>query len=126
MNSIGDSITIACEKESVTFSVTGDLGTGSVSLKKGSSGADSKDKKDESVTIECKENMTLSFSLKYLINFAKAATLSNQVTIKMSGFHHFSFQFETFSFILTKTKKTIDKSPLVAFYDLGDLGDIRF
>jgi len=43
------------------------------------------EKPDQSITIELSEPVSLTFSLKYLVNFCKAAGLSNQVKICLSN-----------------------------------------
>lgn len=37
------------------------------------------DKEEEAVTVEMQEPVSLNFACRYLLNFAKAAPLSNQV-----------------------------------------------
>ena len=43
------------------------------------------DKPDNNVAIELTEPVSLTFSLKYLVNFCKAVGLSNQVKICLSN-----------------------------------------
>lgn len=43
------------------------------------------DKPSESIEIELSEPVSLTFSLKYLVNFCKASALSNQVKICLSN-----------------------------------------
>lgn len=79
LNQIGDNVTISCVKDSVRFSITGDLGTGSVNLAQNQD----TDKPEEGVTIKMLEPICLSFSLKYLIHFSKAAPLSPRVKLSL-------------------------------------------
>ena len=69
-------------KEGVKFSVSGDLGTGTITHKHGS-GATA-DKAEESVTVECEEVVELTFALRYLNFFAKATSLSPVVKLQLS------------------------------------------
>lgn len=77
LNQIGDNVTISCVKDSVRFSIAGDLGSGSVNL----SQSQDVDKQDEGVSIKMAEPICLSFSLKYLIQFSKAAPLSPRMKL---------------------------------------------
>jgi len=79
LSQFGESIAISCSKQGVKFSSTGDIGTGNVKLAQGSS-ADS----DENIIIELQEPVTLTFASRYLSSFAKAAGLSEKVTLSMS------------------------------------------
>ena len=79
LNQIGDNVTISCVKDSVRFSISGDLGTGSVNLAQSSDA----DKPEEGVSIKMLEPICLSFSLKYLIQFSKAAPLSPRMKLSL-------------------------------------------
>lgn len=79
LNQIGDNVTISCVKESVRFSISGDLGTGSVNLAQ----SHDADKPEEGVSIKMLEPICLSFSLKYLIHFSKAAPLSSRMKLSL-------------------------------------------
>lgn len=96
---IGDSIVIDCDKEGVSFSASGDLGTGNVKLAQTAS----VDRADEAVVIELTEKTTLTFALRYLNFFTKATPLSAQVKLSMSA-----------------------DVPLVVEYGIGDSGYIRY
>lgn len=100
---IGDTVTINCSKEGVRFSVAGDMGSGSIALHpNGSDGSDCG--KDEIPTIiKLDEEVNLTFALRYLNMFAKASSLSDTVTLKI-------------------TKDV----PLVVEYGMDLLGHIRF
>lgn len=97
---LGDTCAISCTKEGVKFSVSGDMGTGNVTLRQGES-AD-KDE-DEQVVIEMDEPVELTFALRYLNFFTKATNLSSQVTLSMSA-----------------------DVPLVVEYTIEEIGYVRF
>lgn len=97
---MGDTVKIAASKDGVKFSVTGDMGAGSIICKQSES---IDDKPDESVTIKLEEEVALTFALRYLNFFAKATPLSGQVALKMSP-----------------------DVPLVVEYRIEEIGHIRF
>ncbi|KAK3986880.1 proliferating cell nuclear antigen [Cladorrhinum sp. PSN332] len=78
---MSESVTIDVSKDSVKFSATGDIGNGSINLRAHTD----IEKTQNSVAIELTEPVALTFSLKYLVNFCKAAALSTQVKIALSG-----------------------------------------
>jgi len=85
--SIGDTCTIAISKEGVKFSVKGDLGTGNILRKAGKHGGGKGKKGDEEgteVKIVMDEPVELTFALRYLGFFCKAAPLSPNVVLHMS------------------------------------------
>jgi len=77
---IGDTVKISASKEGVKFSVSGDLGTGSVVCKQNAS----VDEEEDSVIIKVEEEMSLTFALRYLNFFAKATPLAKAVKLSMS------------------------------------------
>lgn len=81
LQGLSESVKIECNKDGVTFSCEGDIGSGSVTVKP-NAGVD--EKEGTSTVIELTEPVTLTFSLKYLVNFTKATPLSNQVVLSMS------------------------------------------
>jgi proliferating cell nuclear antigen len=97
---LGDTVTIAVSKEGVKFSVTGEMGSGNMTIRPNNS-VDTKD--EEQVEIEMEEAVTLNFALRYLNFFTKATPLSSQVTLQLS--------------------KDV---PLVVEYPIEELGHIRF
>ncbi|KAJ3056741.1 hypothetical protein HK097_004602 [Rhizophlyctis rosea] len=97
---LSESVIIDCSKDGIKFSASGDIGSGSVKLKQGASVDDNA---DTSTTIELKQAVTLTFSLKYLSNFTKATPLSDTVTLSMSG-----------------------EVPLLVEYKVSDVGYIRY
>lgn len=76
----GDTVTIACTKDSIRFTVVGDIGTGSVNIKARSDSA----KVEENVVIDVEEPLEQSFALRYLNYFCKSTPLSPVVSIQMA------------------------------------------
>lgn len=74
-------VNIEASKDGVKFSCNGDIGNGSVTLRSHTN----VDKPELNVDIELTEPVSLTFSLKYLVNFCKAAALSTQVKICLSS-----------------------------------------
>lgn len=65
----GDTVSINCNDKSITMSVDGDLANASTKLKP--------------VTMLCTENVNMSFSLKYLLWFAKCTRFSRELTLSV-------------------------------------------
>jgi len=99
LSQLGDSVVIACTKEGVKFSASGELGTGNIKLSQNAS----TDKEDEAVVVDMNEAVCLTFALRYLNFFTKATPLSGQVTLSMS-----------------------QDVPLVVEYKIAELGYLRF
>jgi len=78
---IGDTVTISATKEGVTFSVNGDLGTGSIICKQNPAVDDA----EEATVIKLEEDVSLTFALSYLSQFAKATSLCGSVTLSMAA-----------------------------------------
>lgn len=97
---LGDTVTIAVGKEGVKFSVTGEMGSGNMTIRPNDT-VDTKE--EEKVSIEMDEPVTLNFALRYLNFFTKATSLSGSVVLNMS--------------------KDV---PLVVEYRIEELGHIRF
>jgi proliferating cell nuclear antigen len=74
-------VAIECTKEGVKFGATGDIGSGSVTLRQHTE----QDNDKKNVSIELNEPVALTFSLKYLVNFTKATGLSAQVRVCLSN-----------------------------------------
>merc|ERR1711972_1032314 len=68
LKEFGETMQIKANKEGITFSVQGDVGSGNVLLKPRDS-----EKPEEKVTLTVHEPVTATFALRYLVNFAKAA-----------------------------------------------------
>ena len=71
---------IEANKEGVKFSCQGDIGNGSVTIRQHTN----VDKPEQNVTIDLSEPVALTFSLKYLVNFCKATSLSSTVRLCLS------------------------------------------
>lgn len=99
LSQFGDSIVIACSKEGVKFSASGDIGTANIKLAQ----TGSVDKEDDAVTIEMEEPVSLTFACRYLNYFTKATPLSPQVQLSMSP-----------------------DVPLVVEYKIADIGHVRY
>ena len=97
---LGDTVTIAVSKDGVKFSVSGEMGSGNMTLRQNSS-VDTKE--EEQVSIQMEEPVNLNFALRYLNFFTKATPLSGTVLLSLS--------------------KDV---PLVVEYRLEDLGHIRY
>jgi len=81
LGALSESVSIECSKDGIKFACSGDIGSGSVILKT----SNSVEKPEDNVSIEMNEPVSLTFSLKYLINFCKASGLSNQVKLCLSS-----------------------------------------
>ncbi|XP_067670767.1 proliferating cell nuclear antigen-like [Haliotis asinina] len=99
LSQIGDSVVISCAKEGVSFSASGDLGTGNIKLAQKASA----DKEEEAVIVEMNQSVCLTFACRYLNFFTKATPLSPQVTLSMS-----------------------QDVPLVVEYKIEDMGYLRY
>ncbi|KAF1936212.1 proliferating cell nuclear antigen [Clathrospora elynae] len=99
LSALSESVSIECSKEGVKFACQGDIGSGSVFLKQ----IEKVDKPNETVKIEMTEPVSLTFSLKYLVNFCKATGLSGTVQLSLSS-----------------------EVPLLVQYDLQDQSYLRF
>lgn len=73
-------VAIECTKEGVSFKCSGDIGSGSVTLRSHNNVENS----DKDVEINLTEPVALTFSLKYLVNFCKASALSDRVKLCLS------------------------------------------
>lgn len=75
---IGDTVTIEASKQSVCFSVEGDIGVGALNVHQ----SDAVDDKD-AVSISVAEPIRMTFPGQYLVNFTKACAVSSQVSLCM-------------------------------------------
>lgn len=73
LSQFGETVEIACTKEGIKFSASGDIGTANIKLVQ--SVGDEKD----AVTVEMQEAVTLKFATRYLNQFTKATPLSSVV-----------------------------------------------
>jgi len=99
LSQLGDSVVIACTKEGVKFSASGELGTGNIKLSQNAN----TDKEEDAVTVDMNEAVCLTFALRYLNFFTKATPLSSKVTLSMSA-----------------------GVPLVVEYEIENLGFLRY
>ncbi|GAB7351489.1 hypothetical protein MBLNU459_g2140t1 [Dothideomycetes sp. NU459] len=81
LSALSESVAIECTKEGVKFSCNGDIGSGSVTLRQHTN----VEKEDLNVDISLTEPVSLTFSLKYLVNFCKASGLSARVKLSLSA-----------------------------------------
>jgi len=80
LGQMGDTCTIGISKDGVKFSVSGDIGTANTILRPNSAA----DKEDDHVVIEMDEPVELTFAMRYLNFFCKAAPLSPTVSLSLS------------------------------------------
>lgn len=73
-------VSIEASKDGVRFSCQGDIGSGSVTVRQHTN----VDKPDQDVSIQLVEPVSLTFSLKYLVNFCKASGLATKVKLCLS------------------------------------------
>uniref|UniRef100_A0A0G4HYV8 DNA sliding clamp PCNA n=1 Tax=Chromera velia CCMP2878 TaxID=1169474 RepID=A0A0G4HYV8_9ALVE len=81
MVTFGDTMNIDVSKDGVKFSVTGDIGTGNITLKP----KNDAEKPEDNVIVEMSDKIDLAFGLKYLNLFAKATPLSPTVCLQMQA-----------------------------------------
>ena len=74
-------MSIEATKEGVKFACSGDIGNGAVTLRSHTN----VEKPDLNVEIALSEPVSLTFSLKYLVNFCKASGLSSTVKLCLSN-----------------------------------------
>ncbi|KAL4426763.1 hypothetical protein ABPG74_006541 [Tetrahymena malaccensis] len=98
LSSISETVEIETSKESVKFSVQGDIGAGSITVKNNQS-----DKDVDRVDLQIDQPVKLTFALRYLNMFNKAVSLSGSVSLNMS-----------------------EENPLMVEYKIDELGSLRF
>jgi len=99
LSMLGEACTISVvSKESIKFSATGEIGSGSITIKRRASTKDV-----DRVSIEFKEAVTQTYALKYLNLFARASSLSPTVKLSMAT-----------------------GIPLAVEFSLEDMGHVRF
>ncbi|KAI0691263.1 proliferating cell nuclear antigen, N-terminal domain-containing protein [Cytidiella melzeri] len=81
LSMLGESVRIEVSKEGVRFASEGETANGSVLIK----ATDTPELPENAVRIELNSHVNLTFSLKYLVNFAKSTSLSNVVQLMMSN-----------------------------------------
>lgn len=81
LSQFGDSLVIACTKDGVEFSGSGDIGSAKISLRQNSM----VDKEEDQVSVELTQPVTLTFSTKYLVSFSKATSLSSSASVSLKA-----------------------------------------
>merc|ERR1711937_906115 len=89
LKEFGETLQISASKEGLRFSVKGDLGDGDVMLRPRES-----DKIEERVILDVKEPVVTTFALAYLVKFAKAAPLCDQVELGVGADMPISVKYE--------------------------------
>jgi len=79
--SFGATMTIKVTKDEISFCVTGELGSGTMSLRCSTA---TDEEQPEATFIDSREDISQSFALRYLQSFTKATPLSKVVTLRMS------------------------------------------
>ncbi|PPQ93505.1 hypothetical protein CVT25_005203 [Psilocybe cyanescens] len=87
LSQLGESVRIEVSKEGVRFANDGEAANGSVLLWQNDEGHSSTndDSAPAGVVIEMNQHISLTFSLKHLVNFSKSASLSGKVQLLMSN-----------------------------------------
>jgi proliferating cell nuclear antigen len=98
LTTFGDTATISATKEGVKFSVSGDMGTGNVTVRQNAAV-----EKGEQTLIDLQEPVSLTFALRYLNFFTKATPMSETVTLSLSK-----------------------EVPLAVEYQIGEMGHLRY
>merc|ERR1712048_1350181 len=89
LKEFGETMTVKADKEGITFSVQGDLGTGNVMLKPREA-----EKPEDKVSSTVQEPVTATFALRYLVNFSKAAPLCGSVELGLGPDAPLSVKYE--------------------------------
>lgn len=76
-----DTVAIECTKDGIKFACSGDIGSGSVTLRSHTD----VEKPEKNIEVNLSEPVALTFSLKYLSNFCKASGLSDSVKLCLSN-----------------------------------------
>lgn len=119
LSSFGDTMTISCNKESVSFSITGDVGKGNIVIK--NSGGVSI---THNGTEDKGEPIVLSFSLRYFNLFMKAAPLSSNVTIYLGNEDPLSISFFYLFFLIYFPSSFLNQQVLE--YRIGSGGYLKY
>ncbi|RMZ77013.1 hypothetical protein DV738_g4555, partial [Chaetothyriales sp. CBS 135597] len=77
---MSESVSIEATKDGVRFACQGDIGSGSVTVRQHTN----VDKPEHDVNIQLSEPVSLTFGLKYLVNFSKATALAPKVKLSLS------------------------------------------
>eukprot|EP00461_Guttulinopsis_vulgaris_P001655 UN01655 len=109
LGSLGDTLSLRVSKEGITFAVEGTTGSGSITLNAGE-GSDAKD----TVKIKTEDEYEQKFTVRYLTQFAKAASLSPNVALKLSSEQPLAVEYR-----MTNPNEDDDSKPTI-------LGVLRF
>lgn len=88
LTQFGDTVKICVNKKTATFSVSGTTGNGTITLGKFETA------KDDSLDIQCETKVELSFALRFLTLFTKAAPLADTVRLDLSSERPLMVQFD--------------------------------
>lgn len=100
LSQFGDTVTITCTKNGISFKCNGENGNGEITLLQ-SSAIDGNEKTE--VSFELKEPVSQTYAMRFLIFFTKATCLSDRVQLSICK-----------------------NLPLVTEYKIGDEGYIRY
>ncbi len=98
LTQLAEAVRIEVEDNFATFSFSGKAGDGKIKMKKNNA-----EKSEDQIDIRCDEQVSSNYGLQYLNSFAKASSLSQQVTLYLSS------QF-----------------PLMIEYEIESLGYVKF
>lgn len=73
-------VTIEASKDGIMFRGEGEIGRGAVTLRSHTN----IEKPELNVEVDLSDQVSLTFSLKYLVNFCKATALSSSVKLRLS------------------------------------------
>ena len=79
LTQVSDTLNLAVDKETVKFSISGDIGGGSITMR-----ANPSDKADERLILSVQEPVAMAFALRYLNLFNKASSLSDEISLSLS------------------------------------------
>lgn len=79
LTQITDTLNINVDKNNIKFAVNGDIGGGSITLKRNDT-----EKAEERTSLEVSEPVSMAFALRYLNLFNKASSLGDTVILSMS------------------------------------------
>lgn len=119
INTVG----IACTKEGVKFTATGELGTGNIMLKQNASA----DKEEDNVVIDLNSPINLTFALRYLNFFTKVTFLCCVMDKKIPTSLFFFFFPHQATPLSTSVSLSFSKDvPLLVEYKIADVGFLRY
>jgi len=80
LSAIGENVTVSVTKDGIKFSASGDIGTANITCRH----TPHADKKEKQTIVDLNEPVCLGFAMRYLVNFGKAAGLSDTVTLTLT------------------------------------------